>query len=162
MVSVADGTVVDTITLSPADGGLWAGAPLAEGLQVTAALSWSDCENTSAGEGTFTSSSFSGERGDLFVLYYNGVGSGFEWMEQAVDHLGGELRVQFSSDSSGAEIDAIAGESDVAVAADPDDPTFRRLSWTDDRNVTEVLGVLSGEEAFLWGEPVWVLKPGWW
>jgi hypothetical protein len=162
IVAASDGSLVGTIALDPADGGLWAGMALGEGNQVKGTLSWSDCENTPAGEGSFTSSSFSGEPGDLFVLYYNGVGAGFEWLEQGVDHLGGEVRARFAEGTSEADIAALAGGLDATVEVDPEDETARLLAWTDDRNVVEVLAALSGESTFGWGEPVWVAKPGWW
>jgi hypothetical protein len=161
-VSAQDGSAVGTVTLDPADGGSWAGVALGEGVQVKATLTWSDCENTPDGDGSFPSNSFSGEPGDLFVLYYNGVGAGFEWMEQAVDHLGGAARVQFVEGTSDGEIDTLAETLGLSVAADPEDATFRTLSWTDDRNVAEVLASCTANPAYAWGEPTWVAKPGWW
>ncbi len=162
VVSATDSSVIASIMLDPADGGRWAGMVLTEGVQVKATLNWSDCENTSAGEGTFPSSVFSGEPGDLFVLYYNGVGAGFEWLVQAEDHLGGEVRAQFVEGTESAAIEALAADLDATTAADPDEAGFHRLAWSDTRSVAEVLAALSSQEAFLWGEPVWVAKPGWW
>lgn len=162
VVAATDGAELATATLEPADGGLWGGLVLTEGVQVKATLAWSDCENTSAGEGTFPTSAFSGEPGDLFVLYYNGVGAGFEWMEQGVDHVGGEVRAQFVEGTDSAAVSAVAEGLDTTSSADPDEAGFHRLAWTDERSVGEVLSALSGDAAFAWGEPVWVAKPSWW
>lgn len=159
VVSAADGSALASATLEPADGGLWGGLVLPEAEQVKATLTWSDCENTAAGEGTFPSSAFSGEPGDLFVMYYNGVGAGFEWMEQGVDHLGGEVRAQFVE---GTEVSSIAEGLGATSVADPDEAAFQRIAWTDERSVGEVLAALTADPAFVWGEPVWVAKPSWW
>lgn len=162
LVGADDSAVIATVPMAPADGGLWAGVELPAGTQVKATLSWNDCENTGAGTGSFPSSTFSGSDGDLFVMHYDGVDAGFEWMVQATDHLGGEVRAQFGERAPAAEIDALVADLGLTSAADPDDATFRILSWTEPTNVADVLGQLSQSELYVWGEPTWVEKPAWW
>lgn len=162
--SIADtsGGAPTTFVLEPADGGRWAGVELPEGAQVKGTIAWTDCENTGDGTGSFESNTFSGEPGDLFVLHYDGVDSGFEWMVQAVDHLGGEVHVQLDPEADAEAVAALVADLGVASRADPEDPAFSYLSWTEARSVGEVLGQLSQSELVLWGEPTWVEKPAWW
>lgn len=158
----ADGNEVSSITLDPADGGFWAGVVLDPGEQRKIVLSWNDCVNNDNGTGEFTSGVFSGQDGDLFVAHYNGSTSGLEWMVQGTDHLGGEVHAQFDPDVTVADIDDFVAGLGLASEPDPDDESFRFLSWTDTTNVVDVLASLRGNENFFWGEPAWVAQPSWW
>ena len=162
VVDKADGALLATVPLAPADGGRWAGMELPEGKQVTGTLSWNDCENTADGTGSFESSTFSGNAGDLFVLHYDGVDAGFEYMVQATDHLGGEVHAQFDPDAIPSEVDGLIEGLGLTQRTDEADATFRYLSWTDATSVADVLASLSQDERFVWGEPTWVAKPAWW
>lgn len=162
LTAAADGSLIATVPLSPADGGRWAGVALPDGVQLKATLSWDDCENTPDGTGSFPSSTFSGLDGALFVLHYDGVDAGFEAMTQAVDHLGGKVQAQFVEGTTKADIDALATSVGATVAIDAADATSRTFAWTDDQSVADVLTALSADPGFLWGEPVWVARPAWW
>lgn len=156
------GNEIATLSMDPADGGLWAGTAVAPDTQLKLVMSWNDCVNNDNGTGEFESSTFSGGDGDLFVAHYNGSTKGFEWMVQATDHVGGEIHVQFDKNAMGKEIDAVAESLDVLSEPDDADETFRYFSWTDTRSVVEVLDALRAEPLFLWGEPTWVAQPSWW
>ncbi len=160
LVDASSGNALATTgVLSGFDGGLWAALPLTEGQQYAATITWDDCENTPDGSGTFTSSTFSGEPGDLFVSHYDGVDAGFEWMEQGDDHLGGSVHVQLATDGAAASVAAQLGGS---THADPDDETLAFIDWTGDENVADVLGSLRESGELSWGEPTWAEKPAWW
>lgn len=162
--SIADtsGGSPTSFELAPADGGQWAGVLLPEGQQVKGTITWTDCENTGDGTGTFESNTFSGEPGDLFVLHYDGVDAGFEWMVQGTDHLSGEVHVQFDPEADDEAVEALIADLGASARADSEDATFSYVAWTEARSVAEVLGALSESELFLWGEPTWVAKPAWW
>ena len=160
LADAASGNALATSgVISGFDGGLWAALPLDEGQQYKATITWDDCENTPDGSGTFTSSTFSGEPGDLFVTHYDGVDAGFEWMEQGDDHLGGSVHVQLVDLDTAAEVAAQLGGS---ARADDEDETMAFIDWTSDRNVSDLLGSLRQSGDLLWGEPTWVEKPPWW
>lgn len=163
------GSIADTsddapteFVLSSADGGRWAGVALPAGTQVKATIAWSDCENTGDGTGLFESKTFSGGDGDLFVLHYDGVDAGFEWMVQRTDHFGGEVHVQFDPEADDESVAELIAELGLTSRADDEDPTFDYLLWSDAKSVGEVLAALSASELYWWGEPTWVEKPAWW
>lgn len=165
VVTDADGNEVSTLTLAPADGGLWTGVALDPDQQRKLTMTWADCVNNDNGTGEFTSSTFSGTDGDLFVAHYNGSTKNFEWMQQGIDHLGGEVHATFYKNSSTSELDDLAASLDVESRDDGTDDKGgirRYFSWTDTRNVVEVLDGLRASELYLWGEPTWVAQPSWW
>ncbi|MBM4367656.1 MAG: hypothetical protein FJ102_15700 [Deltaproteobacteria bacterium] len=160
LVDAATGNALATTgVISGFDGGLWAALPLGEGQQYKATITWDDCENTPDGSGTFTSSSFSGEPGDLFVSHYDGVDAGFEWMEQGDAHRGGSVHVKLTSESAAASVAAQLGGT---TYADENDDTLAYVDWTGDENVAAVLGSLREGGNLAWGEPTWTEKPAWW
>lgn len=159
LADAASGNALATTSLAPFDGGLWRALPLSDGTQYKATITWDDCENTPDGTGTFTSSTFSGEPGDLFVLHYDGVDAGFEWMEQGDDHRGGSVHVAIAE---GLDPVGVAGALGAVAVGDGDDPTRSYVEWTDDRSVAEVLDELTTSGDITWGEPTWTEKPAWW
>ncbi len=159
LADAASGNALATTSLAPFDGGLWDALPLVDGQQYKATITWDDCENTPDGTGSFTSSTFSGEPGDLFVLHYDGVDAGFEWMVQGDDHRGGSVHVALAE---GVEASAVAGSIGAVAVADSAEPALTYLDWTDDRNVAAVLDDLTGDGTISWGEPTWTEKPAWW
>lgn len=157
-----NGNTVASMPIIPFKGGRWSGTPIEVGMQLVATMDWVDCENTDDGTGTFTSSTFSGEAGHWFVLHYDGVDAGFEWLVQQVDFEGGSAHVQLAEAATEDEIVAFAESIGVSVAADDADANFRYLAWSDDTSVSSVLVNASASEVVGWCEPTWIEKPAWW
>lgn len=158
----SNGATVESVPVVGFKGGHWAAVSVGEGVQHKATIAWDDCENTEAGTGSFTSSTFSGEPGDLFAVHYDGVDADFEWMQQAEEFEGAAAHVQFVEGTTAEQVAEIAATLDVAAEIDAEDASFYNLSWTDDTSVAAVLTTLAGDEAFSWGEPKWIEKPAWW
>lgn len=156
------GTVVTNLLADPFVGGRWTSWPIVAGTQLVATLEWSDCVNTDNGNGTFSSSTFSGEEGDFFAVHYDGVDAGFEWMVQRVDFEGGAVHVQLAEGATQDDVAAYAQSMGLTHTADPADPTFAFLNWTDTTGVADVLANAGTTESIAWAEPKWIEKPAWW
>ena len=158
----SSGTTVADIVMIPFKGGRWGSTTIEPGTQLVATLSWEDCENTDKGTGTFTSSTFSGSEGDLFVLHYDGVDAGFEWMVQREEFEGGAAHVQLAEGATFADVRAFADSLGVDASEDSNDATFVNLTWTDVTGVGAVLANAAANDAVGWSEPTWIEKPAWW
>jgi hypothetical protein len=145
-----------------AAGREWVGAMLTGGVQYTATGRWTDCTNTDRGTGDFTSSTFSGVDGDLFLFRYDGVTAAFESLQQREDFEGGAVTVSFIEGTSAADAQEVALATGVEEASLPEGSTEWTLRWTQDLAVGEVLSTLSASDLYRAGSPVWIREPEWW
>ncbi|MDP2312054.1 MAG: hypothetical protein Q8P41_04050 [Pseudomonadota bacterium] len=157
---------VETLAASStlyAQGGEWTGVQLGGTTQYTAEANWEGCTTlASTGTGSFSSSTFSGVAGDLFLFRYDGVTAAFETLVQRDDFKGGEALVTFVDESTSAEVAALA--ESIGVDADLVSTGSKQyeIHWDDTKAVAAVLAAFSEDDLYYDGQPVWITEPEWW
>ena len=145
--------VVATSTIG-ARGGEWTGVRVPPDTQYMGIGSWSSCNNSPNGTGSFESALFSGVAGDSFIFRYDGTTSAFEYLQQRADFYGGHAVATFEEGT------------DVATLFADRNPTAEGAEWTfdwmDTTPVGEVLATLSADPQYVSGGPVWIVQPEWW
>ena len=137
------------------------------GTQYRGSFNATDC--VAGQDKTYESSTFSGEKGYIFALWYTGVNIGYSALEQGSetgDFYGGQAKVTVANSypetnmqSVAASIDATATLSSTAATGNVYDVT-----WESELNVGEALSHFTTEVGadFVAAEPVWIAKPSWW
>ncbi len=166
LLEQATGAVAAEVSLG-VQGREWVGTLLEGEVLYSAVGAWSECTRTPEGrEGSFSSGTFSGQAGDLFVFRFDGDNAGFDTLVQRDDYAGGVVDVTFVAGTPQATVDALVGGTSVTAASsgnDADGNPVYRLSWTDETPVGEVLTRMSAAEAYYSGTPVWIAeRPEWW
>jgi hypothetical protein len=161
LLDAGTGDVAASVSVG-AGGREWVGTQLQGGVQYTATGRWSDCTNTDRGTGEFSSSTFSGVEGDLFLFRYDGVNAAFESLVQREDFEGGGVSAAFAEGASATDVEALAAAAGAEEAAQADGSSDWTLRWTDATPVGAVLTSLSASSLYVSGAPIWIRQPEWW
>lgn len=161
-LNVQDATTGETVyeVSLGATGREWIGTRIEASTLYNATASWSACNNYDTGTGSYPSTSaFSGEMGDLFVFYYNGVQAAFDTLHQETDYYGGQADVEVAEGADGAALASAAGVTGTAG----DEADHWTFTWDDDTPVGEVLTLTTLADDYVKGDPLWVRDaPSWW
>lgn len=160
-VDLKDGNSGETLWSAEAagQGQEWVATTIELGRLYVATAWWDYCSDYDEGTGTYDSTSFSANDGDLFVFHYDGLDTAFETLAQEVDYYGGKLDVELVSGADGAALASAAGVS----GAEGEETDHWDFTWSDDTNVAEVLSTLTIDDNYLSGTPLWVRdQPSWW
>jgi hypothetical protein len=132
----------------------WLGSRIEPGSLYTATAAWDDCSNTDGGTGSMdTASAISADAGTLLMFHYNGIDAQFDTMTQDVDFVGGEVDVELAAGTDGAALGSAAGVTEDVWA----------MNWDDATPIGEVLMLLSYDDSYVEGSPVWLGDPpNWW
>ncbi len=149
-----------TLTLDPALGGEWAGAPLDGGVQYRVSAYHSDCTVQTPAE-TIESGTFSGVAGLLFVYWFNGTNAGVESLVQTEDFAGGSVTITLAPKTQPTEIESIAAGIGATVTAGKVADTYV-VTFPTETPIGLVLGAMSVAEGYLEGTPDWIEQPNWW
>jgi hypothetical protein len=145
-----------------ARGGEWAGVAVAPEVLSTAQGAWAECLNNDLGTGELRSGTFSAAMGDLFVFRYVGTSAAFLTLKQGEDHEGGVVHVSFTTDTTQADVEALATTWEASVSASDMFAGGYELRWLKPTSVGEVLASLSADERYVQGAPGWVNAPDGW
>jgi hypothetical protein len=146
-----------------AQGGEWAGVAIGAEIQYTAEATWDDCTTlASTGTGTFTSGTFSGSAGDMFLFRYDGVNGAYEVIVQREDFEGGRALITFVDTATSADVQTLAGEIGVQAELVSTAGKEYEISWESARSVGSVLAAFADDNIYLEGGPVWIEVPDWW
>jgi hypothetical protein len=163
----SDGGVAATLSLSAA-GRDWSGAGLTGGTQYQATFTATGCTNA-GDKDPYVTGTFSGQEGILFVLWYTGVNSGYDALEQGTegaDFTGGEATVTVALTTDDATVQAEATSVGVTATLTGADDTgnIYFLTWENELNVGAVLSAFTADlgDAYVSGTPTWISEPDWW
>jgi hypothetical protein len=166
LVDNSDGSTAATIELA-ARGCDWAGAPLKGGTQYKGAFSATGC--VAGQDKTYESSTFSGEKGYIFALWYTGVNIGYSALEQGSesgDFYGGQAQITVANSYPDSNMQAIAAEIDATatLSSTAASGNVYQVAWESELNVGEALSHFTAAVGtdFVAGEPIWIAKPSWW
>lgn len=149
-----------SISLDPALGGEWAGAPLEGGVQYRVSAYHSTCTEQTPSE-TIESGTFSGVAGLLFVYWFNGTNGGVEALTQTEDYAGGSVTITLQKGTPSTQIEAIAVDVGATLAPGKEPDTYV-ASFPTETPIGVVLAAMSVADGFVEGTPAWIEKPNWW
>ena len=166
LTNKSDGSTAGTVNL-PAKGCDWGGVPLVGGTQYQGSFTATDC--VAGQDKEYESSTFSGQKGYIFALWYTGVNIGYSALEQGTeegDFYGGEAKITVANSYPDSNMQAVASAIDATatLGATAASGNVYQITGESDLNVGEALSHFTAELGadYVAGEPMWISKPSWW